>query len=140
MKDALVKLFTDFNALMIRISRGTVGTQLGTQSILILHTTGRKSGESHSTPVAYFEDDGRYLLVGSNWGRPKQADWVLNLRHDPHGRVDVRGRSIAVRSREAQGDEYERLWQYVTQRHPPYLRYRRMTSRRIPIVILEPFG
>ena len=50
MKDALVKLFTDFNALMIRISRGTVGTQLGTQSILILHTTGRKSGESHSTP------------------------------------------------------------------------------------------
>lgn len=140
MKDRLIKLFTDFNAFLIRISKGRVGSQLGTQSILILHTTGWKSGRSRSTPVAYFENDGGYLLVGSNWGRQKQADWVLNLRHDPHGRIAVKGRLFEVNSREAQGAEYERLWQYVTQRHPPYVRYQQGTSRRIPIVILERIG
>jgi deazaflavin-dependent oxidoreductase (nitroreductase family) len=137
MKDILIKWFTDFNAFLIRISRGRIGGQLGTQSILILRTTGRKSGQPRSTPVAYFERDGRYLLVGSNWGRPKDADWILNLRQDPHGRIDVKGQSFPVQAREAEGDEYTRLWKYVTLRHPPYLRYEQMTSRRIPILILE---
>ncbi len=138
MKDFFIKLFTDFNAFLIRITKGRLGSQLGTQSILVLHTTGRKSGEPRSTPVAYFEYQGRYLLVASNWGRPHNADWLLNLRRDPHGRIDVKGKTYAVQAREAAGDEYASLWKYATEKHPPYLRYQEMTSRRIPIVVLEP--
>ena len=140
MNDRLVKWFTDFNAFLIRVSRGKIGSQLGTQSILVLHTTGRRSGQRRSTPVAYFEYQGKYLLVGSNWGRAKQADWVLNLRNQPLARIDVRGTSSAVQAREAEGDEYARLWQYVSGKHPPYLRYQQMTARRIPIVVLERDG
>src|SRR5512142_373218 len=123
MKVIFIRWFTDFNAFLIRITHGRLGSQLGTQSILILHTTGRKSGLPRSTPVAYFDYEGKYLVVGSNWSRERNADWVLNLRSQPRGRVDVKGRSYTVQAHEAQGDEYARLWQYVTGKHPPYLRY-----------------
>ncbi len=138
MKDFFIKLFTDFNAFLIGITKGRLGSQLGTQSILVLHTRGRKSGQPRSTPIAYFDYQGRYLLVASNWGRPDQADWFLNLKKEPQARIDVRGQTHAVQAREATGDEYTSLWKYVTDKHPPYLRYQEMTSRRIPIVVLEP--
>ena len=137
MRDRFIKWFTDFHALLLRLSKGKLGSQLATQSILILHTTGRKSGRPRSTPIAYFEYEGRYLLVGSNWGRQKQADWFLNLKQQPRARIDVRGVTLEVQGREAQGDEYARLWTFVAGRHPPYVEYQRMTSRRIPIVVLE---
>ncbi len=137
MKDAFIKWFTRFNAFLIGISKGRIGSQLGTQSILVLHTTGRRSGQPRTIPIAYFERDGRYLLVGSNWGKPADADWVRNLRHEPRARIDVKGRSFDVEAREALGDEYARLWQYVTEKHSPYIQYQQMTSRRIPIMILE---
>ncbi|HTP01946.1 MAG TPA: nitroreductase/quinone reductase family protein [Anaerolineales bacterium] len=138
MKDRFIKWFTDLNAFVIRISKGRIGSRLGTQSILILHTKGRRSGEPRSTPIAYFDYRGRYLLVGSNWGRPKNADWLLNLRKEPRARVDVKGRSYNVQAHEAEGEEYSRLWAYVTEKHAQYLRYQAMTARRIPVVVLEP--
>ena len=137
MNDRLIKWFTDFNAFLIRITRGKLGSRLGTQSVLLLHTTGRRSGMPRSKPVAYFEYQGRYLLVGSNWGKPNDADWFLNLKKQPHARIEVKGRPLDVQAHEAQGDEYARLWQYVTDRHAPYIRYQQMTSRRIPIMVLE---
>ncbi len=138
MTDTFIKWFTSFNAFLIRITGGKIGSQLGKQSILVLHTTGRRSGEPRSTPIAYFEQQGRYLLVASNWGRDKHADWLLNLRNQPDARIDVNGKSFKVKAREAEGDEYSRLWQYVTGRHAQYARYQEMTARRIPIVVLEP--
>jgi deazaflavin-dependent oxidoreductase (nitroreductase family) len=138
MKNLFIRLFTDFNALLIRLSRGRVGARLGTQTILILHTTGRKSGRPRSTPVAYFFFEGDYLLVGSNWGREYQADWVLNLQKQPRARVDVHGRRLEVLARVAEGDEYTRLWAYATGRHPPYLEYQKATRRTIPIIVLQP--
>ncbi len=137
MNPRLTKWFTNFNAFLIHFSKGKLGSQLGKQSILILHTTGRRSGRTHSTPVAYFEYQGRYLLVGSNWARQKNADWFLNLKKQPDARVEVNGRMLSVHAHEAQADEYTRLWQYVTERHAPYLQYQEKISRRIPIMVLE---
>jgi F420H(2)-dependent quinone reductase len=126
-----------FNAFLIRISRGRVGSRLGTQSILILHTVGRRSGRARAIPIAYFEHEGRYLIVASNWGKARNADWYLNLQKQPRAVLEVNGRKIEVRARAAQGREYERLWKFATQRHPPYLNYQRMTNRRIPIMVFE---
>jgi len=138
LKDILIRLFTDFNAFLIRVSRGWIGGRLGTQSILILHTLGRKSGASRRTPVAYFKFEGNYLLVASNWGRTRHPDWYFNLEQRPSAEVEVDGKRIAVNARSADGDEYRQLWDYVTRRHPPYLSYQKRAARRIPIVILEP--
>ena len=138
MKAVLQKGFTNLNRWLIHLSKGRLGSRLATQSILILHTTGRVTGRPRLTPVAYFEYEGKYLLVGSNWAREKQADWVLNLRSQAHAQIEVGGRLLDVRAREAQHGEYARLWEYVTERHAPYLSYQSMVSRRIPIVVLEP--
>jgi deazaflavin-dependent oxidoreductase (nitroreductase family) len=87
--------------------------------------------------MAYFDHEDKYLLVASNWGRAKHADWLFNLRQQSRASIEVKGKLLHVQARESEGDEYDRLWQYVTQRHPQYLRYQQIASRRIPIVILE---
>lgn len=126
------------NAFLIRVSGGRIGSKLGSQTILLLRHTGRKSGTSYVTPIAYFYRQGRYLLVASNWGREQQADWFLNLRAHPHAEIEVKGNRIPVAAHQALGEEYAELWKFATEKHPPYLSYQKMTTRQIPIVVLEP--
>lgn len=137
MKDFFIRLFMNINAYFIRISHGRIGSRLGTQTILLLQTTGRRSGKLRRIPIAYFYKDDKYLLVASNWGKEKQADWYLNLLQHPQASIDVNGQRLAVRARFTNDAEYDRLWEYVTKLHPPYLAYQKATSRKIPIVILE---
>jgi len=138
MKDIYIKWFMSINASIIRLSRGRIGSKLGTQTILILHTTGRTSGQERSIPIAYFEFDSSYLIVGSNWGKEKNADWYLNLKKDPRASLEIKGHLVPALAREILGDEYDSLWKYVTGRHPPYLNYREMTTRHIPLMLFEP--
>jgi deazaflavin-dependent oxidoreductase (nitroreductase family) len=137
-KDILIKWFMAFNFFLIRSSGGLLGSKMGTQTILLLHTVGRKSGLTRTIPIAYFDFEGKYLIVASNWGKDRQADWYLNLKKQSDVAIEVKGKSIAVRTREAVGEEYAHLWKFATEKHPPYLDYQKMTQRRIPIVILEP--
>lgn len=138
MKDLLIKWFTTFNAFLIRISGGKLGSKLGTQDILLLHHVGRKSGKEYVTPIAYFSLDGYYFVVGSNWGRDIHAAWYHNLLASHRALIEVKGKKIPVDAREAHADEYERLWKYAFERHPPYQDYQRATKRHIPIMMLIP--
>ena len=137
MKNTLIKLFTDFNAFLIRLTNGRIGSRLGTQTILLLETTGRKTGKPRVVPIAYFLHEEKHLIVASNWGKEKHADWYLNLLKTPRAKLTVNGKMIPVEARDIQGDEYARLWKFATERHPPYLNYQQMTSRHIPIVVFE---
>ena len=137
MKDIFIKWFMAINALLIRFSRGRIGSKLGKQTILILHTIGRKSGQDRAIPIAYFDYEGRYLIVASNWGKDKQADWYLNLKKDPHARLEVNRKAVSVVAHEAQTEEYNLLWKFATEHHPPYLEYQKMTTRHIPIMVFE---
>jgi len=138
MKDFFIKLFMDINSFLIRLTNGRVGSKLGTQTILLLETIGRKSGQPRIIPIAYFFHEGQYLIVESNWGKDKHADWYLNLQKTPRATLQVKGRSIHVEAHDAQGEEYARLWKFATERHPPYLSYQEMTKRRIPVVVFQP--
>jgi deazaflavin-dependent oxidoreductase (nitroreductase family) len=140
MKDILIKWFMFINSLLLRLSRGRLGSKLGTQTILILYTVGRKSGQKRTIPIAYFDYEGKYLIVASNWGRDKQADWCLNLKKDPHAKLEINGKIVSVVAREAQGEEYHRLCKFATERNPPYLEYQKMTTRHIPIMVFEQVG
>lgn len=137
MKDIFIKWFMAINKLLLRFSHGKVGSRLGTQTVLILHTIGRKSGQDRAIPIAYFDHEDRYLIVASNWGKDKQADWYLNLKEHPQARLEVKGKVLPVTAREAQGEEYERLWKFAIEHHPPYLDYQKMTTRHIPIMVFE---
>lgn len=137
MKDTFIKWFMSLNSFLIRLSRGRIGSKLGTQKILILHTVGRSTGQERAVPIAYFAYEGKYLIVASNWGRDKHADWYLNLKKTPQANLEIHGSLLAVTAREALGDEYHTLWKFVTEQHPPYMDYQKMTTRRIPIMIFE---
>jgi deazaflavin-dependent oxidoreductase (nitroreductase family) len=138
MKNIFLKWFMAINTFVIRISRGRVGSKLGTQTILILHTVGRKSGQPRTVPIAYFRDAQNFFIVASNWGKDNNADWYLNLQASPRAEIELDGRLIPVMAHDAQGDEYARLWAYATEHNPPYLDYQKMTTRHIPIVVFTP--
>ena len=137
MKDTLIKWFMALNTTLLRLSRGKIGNKLGKQTVLILHTVGRKSGQDHAIPIAYFDYQGSFLIVASNWGKERQADWYLNLKHDPHARLEIKGDTLAVVAHEALGEEYDRLWIFVTRQYSQYLKYQQMTKRRIPVMVFE---
>ena len=133
-----LKLFMAVNVFLIRISRGHLGTQLGSQTILLLHTTGRRTGKRHATPIAYFFTEGIYFLVASNWGKDRNAGWYYNLLENPRTTIEVQGVSKQIESRPAEGAAYDNLWRFAVDHHPAYLHYKEMTTRHIPIVVLTP--
>ena len=132
------KAFTTFNIALYQISGGRLGSQLGPQSVLLLHSVGRKSGKAYTTPVTYFRDGNNYLLVASNWGGEKNPDWYLNLLQQKSTTIQVKDRTVSVDAQLVEGEEYERLWQLVTRQNTQYLQYQQKTTRRIPIMRLTP--
>ena len=138
MNNLFLKTFMAINTFVIRISRGRLGSRLGTQTILLLHSHGRKSGKDHITPIAYFHTDDFYFLIGSNWGKDQNAGWYHNLLAQPRTIIEVKGERIPVEASQAVEAEYDRLWKYAVEHHPPYLHYKEMTKRHIPIIILKP--
>jgi F420H(2)-dependent quinone reductase len=138
MNQFFLKLFMALNTFVIRASRGRIGSRLGTQAILLLHSLGRKSGRQIVTPIAYFYTGGFYFVIGSNWGKDRNAGWYHNLQAQPRTTIEVKGKQIPVEASLAEGPEYDRLWKYAIEHHPPYLHYKEMTKRHIPIMLLKP--
>jgi len=138
MKDVFIKWFMRLNAFLLRTTNGRIGSRLGKQTILLLETIGRKSGQPRLIPIAYFFHEGKYLIVETNWGKDNHADWYLNLKKHPRAILQVQGQRIPAEAQDAQGQEYDRLWKFATERHPPYLHHQQMTKRHIPIVVFQP--
>lgn len=117
---------------------GRIGSRLGRLKLLLLRTRGRKSGQVRTSELLYIEDGGNLVVVGSKGGSDAPPAWLLNLQADPNAEVQVGTRRFPVRARLAEGDEYERLWEGVNAVWPDYQRYQDRSSRRIPVVVLEP--
>lgn len=135
--DFWIKLLMRVNVGIYRLSHGWVGGQLANQSVLLLHTIGRKSGRRFTTPISYFPRGGDYVLVASNWGRPRHPDWYFNLMAHPKAEIQVKRRKLHVRARKASAKEREELWPWVKSLNAFYGRYESHTQRSIPIVFLE---
>ncbi len=133
-----IKVLMAINIFLYRLTGGVLGGRMMGQNVLLLTTVGRRSGKERVTPVNYFRDGENYLLVGTNWGKPGQAAWYLNLVKHPEAYIQVKQLKLKVDARDADRDEYPRLWAYVTSLNPFYPRYQAQTRRRIPIVILTP--
>lgn len=117
--------------------RATSGPFKG-RDVLILHTKGAKSGEARETPLAYFPDNGQYLVIGSKGGAPTHPSWYHNLVANPSVNIEVLGQEMPAKARVTVGDERDRLFAKVGAKYPAFLEYQQKTSRTIPVVILEP--
>jgi len=123
---------------LYRQTGGKIGHDFRGGSVLLLTTTGRKSGKIRTWPVMYFVDGDRFVVVGSNGGSERDPAWCYNLRSNPQALIEIRNQKRAVRAEEAQGDEWQRLWQLVTSQAPFFKDYRTATPRTIPLMILHP--
>jgi deazaflavin-dependent oxidoreductase (nitroreductase family) len=106
-------------------------------SILLLTTTGRRSGEPRTNALIYGRDGDDYLVVASKGGADEPPGWYVNLREAPEVEVQVLDETFRARARDATPEERPRLWQEMTRHWPDYDDYQQKTDREIPVVVLE---
>ena len=106
-------------------------------TVLLLTTTGRKTGEKTTTPLIYDLDGDNPVIVASKGGAPEHPGWYRNLVKNPEVEVQIKGEKFRARARTAEGEERERLWQLMNEMWPHYAEYQEKTDREIPVVVLE---
>jgi deazaflavin-dependent oxidoreductase (nitroreductase family) len=121
-----------------RANRGQVGGQFAGAPLLLLHTTGAKTGQEHVTPMMYRPVGDGYAVFASKAGAPVNPDWYHNLVANPSVRAEIGTRTVPLTARVAEGDERERIWTAHKAANPGFADYERKTTRQIPVVILEP--
>ena len=134
--------FNDFNQALISDLRANGGRASGGPfkggDVLILTTTGAKTGTPRENPLAFSKDDGNYVVVASKGGAPTNPAWYHNLRANPIVKVEALGETFGARARVIDGEQdYERLYREHARKMPGFNEYRQRTSRRIPVIVLE---
>lgn len=131
-------LFGDEHVRQYEATGGKIGHDWNGTEVLILHTTGRKSGATRKLPLIYGRDGKNYLIVASKGGAPDNPGWYRNLVAHPDAAIQVRDEVIPVTARTAAPDEKRRLWRIMTAQWPDYDQYQSHTKRDIPVVLLTP--
>ena len=121
-----------------RRSNGRLVGSVGGTPVLLLTTTGRKSGTSRTRPVGYLPDGERFMVCGSNGGSDHAPAWALNLQSHPDATVEMGPRTAPVTATEVTGGDYEDTWARYIAAYPGFAGYRTKTRRHLPIFILEP--
>jgi proline iminopeptidase len=106
-------------------------------TVLLLTTTGRKTGEQHTTPLIYGLDGDDPVIVASKGGAAQHPGWFRNLAKSPEVEVQIEGERFPARARVAEGDERARLWRMMNGIWRHYDEYQTRTEREIPVVVLE---
>jgi deazaflavin-dependent oxidoreductase (nitroreductase family) len=106
--------------------------------VLLLTTTGRKSGMQRTHPLMYYQDGEDFVISASNSGADKPPLWYLNLKKHPEATVQVRDVTHRVVAREADAEERARLWAILKELHPIFAAYENFTERQMPVIILRP--
>jgi deazaflavin-dependent oxidoreductase (nitroreductase family) len=135
--------FVDFNQRVIaefRANGGKVGGMFDGVPMLLLTTTGAKSGLPRVAPLAYTTDGDRLVVIASKGGAPTHPDWYHNLLANPTARVEVGTEAFAARATVAEGAVRDRLFDAMAAKMPNFAEYQRSTTRRIPVVVLERAG
>jgi deazaflavin-dependent oxidoreductase (nitroreductase family) len=124
---------------LLKGTGGRIGAKGFGMPVVILTTTGRKSGQQRETMLTSpLHDDKRVVLVASYGGDDRHPAWFLNLRDNPDVELEMDGKKRPMKARVASSDEKETLWPDVIAAYKGYAQYQTKTERDIPLVILEP--
>jgi len=123
-----------------RLTGGTIGGRVAKMPVLLLTTTGRRSGQPRTQPLTYTRAGQGYAVIASKGGAAHHPLWYLNLQTDPLAEITVGRETYKMRARDATGEERDRLWRELTHIYPGYDRYAARTTRQIPVVVLERTG
>jgi deazaflavin-dependent oxidoreductase (nitroreductase family) len=131
------QLFGAAHVARYRETGGEHGHNWKGTTTLLLTTTGRRSGEQHTTPLIYQPYGDDYLVVASRGGAPEPPAWYLNLQEQPEVELQVADEVFRAHARTATADEKPDMWRTMAATWPAYDEYQSKTAREIPIVVLE---
>jgi deazaflavin-dependent oxidoreductase (nitroreductase family) len=123
---------------LYRLSRGRLGRRIGKAPVLLLSTTGRKTGQRRTVPLLFIGDAGDWIVVASNGGRDDHPGWWRNLSANANATVQAGTRHATVSASEVSSEDRERLWPRLAAVYPSYDAYTKKTERHIPVVRLHP--
>jgi len=126
-------ILADFHEHGGQITKG----RLAGANLLLMTTIGARSGEPRLSPLGYTRDGDRYVVVGSNSGRPRQPAWLANIRANPVVSVEVGSETFKALATVTEGAERERLWAAHVAAVPQFATYQTMVARELPVVVLE---
>jgi deazaflavin-dependent oxidoreductase (nitroreductase family) len=122
---------------LYRATRGKVCSTAGVAPVILLTTTGRRSGRERTTPVMYLRDGDRFVVSSENFGQERSAAWPLNLLADPRATVQIGAQTVACRARLLDEEEADRYWPRLVEVWPAHETYRARSGKRHTFV-LEP--
>jgi F420H(2)-dependent quinone reductase len=138
MSKLFFRVFTGVHGFFYRLTGGRFAGKVQGLRVVLLTTTGRKTGKLRTTPLGHFEHDGGYVIIGSNTGSDHHPGWFLNLKSNPNAMIQVGNNRLNVRAEIAGPDKRSQLWAQLIELAPGYAGYATKTNREIPVVILRP--
>ena len=132
LKDYNRQLIADFRA-----NRHIVGGPFESRPLLLLTTTGARSGASHTTPMMYIPDGDRLLVIASNAGAPAHPDWYYNLLAHPQVTVEIKTETFDAVATVPEGEERQQLWTRIVEQYPIFADHQAKITRQIPVVVLS---
>jgi F420H(2)-dependent quinone reductase len=126
-----------WNVPVYRLTRGRVGGSVGKAPVLLLTTTGRRTGQKRVAPVVYGHDGANVVVIGSNAGNRNEPGWSHNLKANGDAEIEIGAKHSLVRARVAEGEERERLWKAMNVGYEGFEDYATRTDRDIAVFVLE---
>jgi F420H(2)-dependent quinone reductase len=133
-----LRLTGKLNVPLYRLSGGRLGGRIGRAPVLLLTTTGRKSGEPRTAPVVYLADGEDVVVINTNAGNARVPAWSLNLEANPEAEVEVGRKRYGVRARVATGEERIDLWRRHNEQYEGFDDYQEKLDREASVIVLEP--
>ncbi|HEX6478434.1 MAG TPA: nitroreductase family deazaflavin-dependent oxidoreductase [Ktedonobacteraceae bacterium] len=134
----MLKLMLKVIVFLYNVSSGRIGGKVGKVPVLLLTTTGRKTGKQRTLPLAYIMDGSAYVITASAGGADKHPSWFFNIRSNPQAIIQVKDQQIKVRAEIAGPEKKPELWARLVEVAPNFAGYQKRTRREIPMVILHP--
>lgn len=138
LKDYFARAMSGQHEAVYRLSGGLIGRWMGTMPVMLLTTTGRRTGQRRTTPLTYLKRAGELLLIASYGGDDRHPAWYLNLDANPEVEVTRGTHTQTMHARTLSTMEKAEVWDEIVGTNPIYAQYERRTDRDIPVVALTP--
>jgi F420H(2)-dependent quinone reductase len=133
----MLKVIVSVMVFLYRSTGGRIGGRIQGLPVLLLTTTGRKSGKPRTVPLGYLRDGSTYVIIASYGGLPRHPAWFFNLQSHPEATIQAKKVQMQVRAELANPEKKRELWARLLEVAPGYANYQKRTSRDIPMVILH---
>ncbi len=135
---AMLKVGMSVSVFLYRLTGGGIGGKIQSLPVLLLTTTGRKSGKERTVPLGFLRDGSSYVIIASYGGQPRNPAWFFNLESNPEATILVKKRQMEVKAETANPEKKRELWARLMEVSPGYANYQKRTTRDFPMVILHP--